>query len=72
MKTRKYFFDLKPKGLNADLKRHREEENRIKAILEIATKENNTAVISIYQHSLNALWESKAMLVEKLGRKKDA
>ena len=68
--NRKYFFDLKPLGLNADIKRHREEEERIKDILERATKENNTTVMSVYQHSLNALWESKARLVEKLGRKK--
>lgn len=68
--NRKYFFDPEPLGLNADLKRHREEENRIKANLERATKENNTVAISVYQHALNALWESKVRLVEKLGRKK--
>lgn len=61
----KYFFKELP--LNADLKRHSEEEKRLTGIMDNTECEK---VRSFYQNLLGLLRESKAELANKIGRKK--
>ena len=66
------YFYKESTGLNADIKRHRDEEARLIAIiakLEDENNENNLAFIKTYRNSLLALQQSKAELLTKLGRK---
>lgn len=74
----KNYFRNKASGLNADIQRHREEEQRlIEIILDLESKEPTemdkahiiTYRIRTYRISLLALQQSKAELLTKLGRK---
>ena len=69
----KNYFWNKASGLNADIQRHREEEQRlIEIILDLESKEPtemNKARIRTYRNSLLVLQQSKAELLTKLGRK---
>jgi len=69
----KSYFWNKVSGLNADIQRHREEEQRlIEIILNLKSKElteMNKARIRSYRNILLVLQQSKAELLTKLGRK---
>jgi len=69
----KNYFWNKASGLNADIQRHREEEQRlIEIILDLESKEPtemNKARIRTYRNILLVLQQSKAELLTKLGRK---
>ena len=68
----KYFYK-ESTGLNADIKRHRDEEERLIAVIAKLeaeeNNENNLAFIKSYRNSLIVLQQSKAELLTKLGRK---
>lgn len=69
-----YFWTPKPIGLNADIERHRGEEKELQGkIVELEGKEVKTdfdlVALRVYKHHLNLLWESKAKILEQLGRK---
>ena len=66
-----YFYE-KASGLNSDIKRHREEEERLIALidkLEADGNKDNSAFIKTYRNSLLVLQQSKAELLTQLGRK---
>ena len=68
----KYFYK-ESTGLNADIKRHRDEEERLIAVIAKLeaeeNNENNLVFIKSYRNSLIVLQQSKAELLTKLGRK---
>lgn len=69
-----YFWDFKPIGLNANIERHREKEKellgRIKELEEIENPTDfDVRCAQVYRDFLGKLWESKAQILEKLGRK---
>lgn len=71
----KYFWDNAP-GLNADIERHRIEEARLEAkIAEFEAMDPNTKNIQThirtYRHFLYLLHQSKAEVVNKMGRSND-
>ena len=66
-----YFYG-KTKGLNAEIARHRQHEAELKAkIAELEGKDDDMsqAALRVYRNFLNKLWESKAVVLEKLGKK---
>ena len=66
------FFWNKAKGLNADIERHRAEEQRLEAkIAELEGKEDPMSVASLraYRRFLYQLHLSKANVVSKIGKK---
>ena len=68
----KSYFYGKTKGLNADIARHRQHEAELKAkITELEGKADDMskASVRVYRSFLNKLWESKAAVLEKLGKK---
>lgn len=67
-------FFFKDVGLNADIERHREKEKQLREkIKKLESIQNRTelehAALSIYSEILVKLLESKADVVNKLGRK---
>lgn len=71
----KYFWDKAP-GLNADIERHRNEEVRLEAkIAELEamdpTNKNVQMHIRTYRHFLYLLHQSKAEVVNNIGRNND-
>lgn len=71
-----YFWDdpNKPIGLKADIQRHREEQLDLeKRIAEIESNPNPSQMelrsVKAYRHFLCKLLQSKADLLERLGRK---
>lgn len=70
-----YFWTPKPIGLNADIERHRQAEQGLKDnIKELEDKVKpltyfDEVALRVYKHHLNLLWESKAKVLEQLGRK---
>lgn len=67
-----YFWE-QAKGVNADLKRHRNREAELQAkIDELEGKDDpmSVATLRTYRHFLCQLQVSKAEVVEKIGRKK--
>lgn len=72
-KPRSYFW--REIGLNADIDRHRQEEINLRTkIAELEAKESldyfNQEVLRTYRYLLGQLLQSKAELVEKLGKPK--
>ena len=69
----KNYFYKKTSGLNADIERHRREEERLKQIIaDLEAKEYsrmNASFIETYRNLLLHLQQSKAELLTKLGRK---
>lgn len=66
------FFWNKAKGLNADIERHRAEEQRLEAkIAELEGKEDPMSIASLraYRRFLYQLHLSKANIVSKIGKK---
>lgn len=66
------FFWSKAKGLNADIERHRAEEQRLESkIAELEGKEDpmSIAALRTYRRFLYQLQVSKANVVTKIGRK---
>ena len=67
-----YFWE-QAKGVNADLKRHRNREAELRAkIDELEGKDDPMSIVVLrtYRHFLCQLQASKAEVVEKIGRKK--
>lgn len=69
----KFFFG--EVGLNADIDRHRKMEKELKdKISELESQENRDEFqeryLLTYRNLLNQLWESKAKVVENIGRNK--
>lgn len=67
------FFWNDTKGLNADIDRHRKQEAEIQSrIVELADKTDNDSKrnLRVYQGFLLQLQQSKARVVEQLGKKK--
>lgn len=71
-----YFYTGKSIGLKADIERHRKHEEELKLLvekLESIPEDQQTkmdkAFIRTYRHCMVLLWESKAQLLEQLGRK---
>lgn len=61
---KRYFH--KELGFNADIERHREEEQKLRMEIENARDEKHRRV---YTHFLNQLLESKTTLVSKIGKR---
>ena len=70
--AKKFFFG-NASGLNADIERHRAKERDLQekiAELEGLDDEFSQAALRTYRSSLQHLQDSKASVLEKLGRKK--
>jgi hypothetical protein len=67
------YFWGKASGVNADLKRHREEETELRQLIEelenSESNEFNDRRLSECRYFLQQLLASKAMVSDKLGRK---
>ena len=66
------FFWNKAKGLKADIKRHREQEQKLEAKiseLEGKTDDMSIASLKVYRNFLCQLQQSKADVVTKIGKK---
>lgn len=68
MKPISYFWS-KAAGLNADIARHREEEQKLLARLQQASAEGDAYRHGVYMRFLQLLRVSKARVLEQLGRK---
>ena len=67
------FFWKKAPGLNAEIERHREQEQEfIAKIAELETKDDpmSIAALRVYRRFYAQLQQSKADVVSKLGKKK--
>lgn len=58
-------------GVNADLERHMQEERLLMDKLEKAETDGDEMRIRVYRSFLAKLWESKAKVVAKIGKKKE-
>ena len=65
---KKYFYG-KVDGLNADIKRHRDEEKILRDKIRQYEDDNNPMFVNVYKHALDQLLQSKAEVLSKLGRK---
>lgn len=65
-----YFWTPKPIGIKADIQRHCEEQQRLEEKIRLLEEDENSNKIFIrtYRELLNRLLESKAQVVERLGR----
>ena len=64
----KFFCDKLPK--NADIKRHREEEIKLRNMIKECEEEGDEFRTRVYRNFLNHLLASKAEVASKIGKKK--
>jgi len=63
-------FFFKKLGLNADIKRHREQEKQLREEISRYEASGETQHVKTYKHFLNLLLESKAQLTSKIGKQR--
>lgn len=63
----KFFWNDLPK--NADIKRHREEEIKLRNLIQEYENEGDEYRAKVYRNFLNQLLASKAEVTSKIGRK---